>query len=134
MEATYTIEVLTPEKTVLKTEIISLIAPGTEGFLGVLAHHAPLITGLEPGPLTLTYPGSRKEVFAISGGFMEISGNRAIVLADAAEKPGEIDLVRAQDAQKRARERLRERTSGLDVDRADLALRKAISRIRLSKY
>lgn len=132
MDTTYTLEVLTPEKTVLKTEIISLVAPGTEGFLGVLANHAPLITGLEPGPLTLTYPGNRKEVFVLSGGFMEVSGNRAIVLADAVEKPGEINIKRAQEAERRARERLKDREQGIDVDRAELALRKAISRIKLS--
>jgi F-type H+-transporting ATPase subunit epsilon len=132
MDATYTLEVLTPEKTVLKAEIVSLVAPGTEGFLGVLANHAPLITGLEPGALTLTYPGNRREVYALSGGFLEVSNNRAIVLADAVEKPGEIDVARAEEAKKRARERLKAMDKEVDMDRAELALRKSISRLKLS--
>ncbi len=132
METTFQVEVLTPEKTVLAADIVSLVAPGSEGFLGVLAHHAPLITALMPGVLTLTYPGQREEIYAVSGGFLEVSGNRAIVLADAVERPGEIDAERAKSAQDRASTLLKERPSLLDGDRAELALKRAINRIRTS--
>jgi len=133
MAATFEVEILTPERTVLKADVISIVAPGSEGFLGVLAHHAPLITSLMPGPFTLTYPDEREEVFTISGGFLEVSGNRAIVLADAAERPGEIDIERAKAAEERARNLLKKRPALLDSDRAELALKRAINRIRASE-
>ena len=132
MEATYSVELLTPEKTVLSSEVTALVAPGSEGFLGVLAHHAPLITALVPGPLTLTYEGARKEVYVLSGGFLEVSGNHAVILADAAERPEEIDRERAEAARDRARARLRERSPDLDFDRAEAALRRALVRLRLA--
>lgn len=133
MEATYRVELLTPEKTILDAEVSAIVAPGTEGFLGVLANHAPLITGLDPGPLTLTYPGGRKEVFSLGGGFLEVSHNHAMVLADSAERPEEIDLKRAEEALERARMRLREHPADLDVDRAEAALKRAINRMRMAR-
>lgn len=133
MEATHQVVLLTPEKTLLETEIVSLIAPGSEGFLGILAHHAPLITGLAPGPVTLTLPGGRKEVYCVSGGFLEVSKNRTVILADAAERPEEIDLARAESARERAAERLQRRTPELDTTRAEAALARAISRISLAR-
>ena len=133
MESSYQLVLLTPEKTVLDREVVSIIAPGTEGFLGVLAHHAPLITGLAPGPLTVSYAAGRKETFSLSGGFLEVSQNRATVLADAVERPGEIDIERAKAARDRARERLRRGRPDLDVDRAEAALTRALSRLRVAE-
>jgi len=132
MAATYTVVVLTPEKTVLSAEVVSLVAPGSQGFLGVLAHHAPLITALQPGPLTLRYPDGREEVMSVSGGFMEVSRNRAVVLADAVERPEEIDADRARQAAARARQRLKERAPEVDVPRAEAALARALNRLRVS--
>lgn len=132
MAATYTVVVLTPEKTVLSAEVVSLVAPGSQGFLGVLAHHAPLITALQPGPLTLRYPDGREEVMSVSGGFMEVSRNRAVVLADAIERPEEIDADRARQAAARARQRLKERAPEVDVPRAEAALARALNRLRVS--
>ena len=111
MAATYKVELLTPEKTILETDIVSLVAPGSEGFLGVLANHAPLITGLIPGALTLTYPDGRSEVFVASGGFLEVSNNRAVILADAAERRDEIDVARAEESRDRGQHRLQDRKS-----------------------
>ena len=133
MESAYCVKLLTPEKTVLDSEVSALVAPGTEGFLGVLANHAPLITGLDPGPLTLTYPGGRKEIFALGGGFLEVSNNRAMVLADSVERPDEIDPQRAQEALERAKMRLKERSADFDFDRAEAALKRAINRMRMAR-
>jgi F-type H+-transporting ATPase subunit epsilon len=83
MEPTFRVHVLTGERTVLDDEVVSLQARGTEGFLGVLAHHAPLITTLAAGPLTLRYPDGRREVLNLTGGVLEVQHNHAIVLADA---------------------------------------------------
>jgi len=132
MAAMFGVRLLTPEETVREAEIVSLQAPGSEGFLGVWAHHAPLITALRPGPLTLRDAGGREEVFAVSGGFLEISENLATILADAVEGSEEIDLQRAREAQERARRRLAARSPGLDVDRARAAVLRAINRIRIA--
>jgi F-type H+-transporting ATPase subunit epsilon len=132
MEATYKVQILTPEKTVLAGEIVAMVAPGSEGFLGVLAHHAPLITALQPGPLTLTFPGGRREVYFVGGGFLEVAEDNAVILADSAERPEEIDVSRAEAAAERARQRLREHAAGLDVTRAETSLRRALTRIKLA--
>ncbi len=132
MESTFQVDLLTPEKTVLSAEITAMVAPGSEGFLGVLANHAPLITGLVPGHLKLTHPDGRDEIFFLSGGFLEVSQNRAKVLADAVERPEEIDVARAESAANRARKRLKERVSGLDAARAEAALKRALMRVRMA--
>lgn len=132
MATPFTVQLLTAEKTALETQAVYLQAPGSEGFLGVLAHHAPLITPLRPGPLTIEYPGGRREVFSVSGGFLEISRNRATVLADALERAAEIDVARAAAARDRAQERLRERAADLDVPRAEAALRRALNRLSVA--
>jgi F-type H+-transporting ATPase subunit epsilon len=134
MESGFQLVLLTPEKTVLDREVVSIIAPGSEGFLGVLAHHAPLITGLVPGPLAITYAAGRKGVFFLSGGFLEVSHNRATILADAVERPDEIDVARAEAARDRARKRLSPpQLPDLDVDRAEVALKRALIRIRVAE-
>jgi F-type H+-transporting ATPase subunit epsilon len=129
----FEVRILTAEKTALEAQVIHLQVPGSEGFLGVLAHHAPLITLLKAGPLTVEYPDGRREVFAVSGGFLEVSQNRAVVLADTIERPEEIDIARAEAARDRAQQRLAERTAEIDALRAELALRRAITRIRVAK-
>ena len=83
-------------------------APGSEGYLGVLAHHAPLITALRPGRIEVRLVTGETRTFAVSGGFLEVSGNCATVLADTAEAAGEIDRPRAETALQRAEERLRQ--------------------------
>jgi F-type H+-transporting ATPase subunit epsilon len=81
----YTLSVVTQEKVIFEKEVTSIIAPGTEGYLGVLTNHAPLITALKPGKLTVKTGDDHEEVFAITGGFLEVSKNRATILADAIE-------------------------------------------------
>jgi F-type H+-transporting ATPase subunit epsilon len=85
MEATFRIEVLTADRMVLDELIVSLQARGTEGFFGVLARHAPFISALAAGPLTLRYPDGRSQVLRLSGGVLEVAANHAVVLADAIE-------------------------------------------------
>jgi F-type H+-transporting ATPase subunit epsilon len=85
MAATFTLAVLTPEKTVFEGPVEYVEVPGTEGYLGVLAHHAALVTGIAAGTLTVRKEGGAEEKLAISGGFFEVSDNRATVLADSVE-------------------------------------------------
>lgn len=122
-------EVVSPERLVIREEIESLIVPASGGYLGVLPGHAPLITGLVPGVVEYKAEGSTTKM-AISGGFMEVYANKATILADTAERREEIDLERAKRAKERAERRLRERAADLDVQRAELALRRALARIK----
>ncbi len=82
MPATFTLTVLTPEKSVFEGEVEYVQVPGTEGYLGVLAHHASLVTALQPGTLTVRKASGEIETLAVSGGFFEVGHNQATVLAD----------------------------------------------------
>jgi F-type H+-transporting ATPase subunit epsilon len=130
----FKLSVVTPEKTIFEQDSSSVIAPGSEGYLGILSNHAPLITALIPGKLTVTDTANQESYYALSGGFLEVSHNIVTILADAMEPIDKIDLPRAQEAEKRARERLSYRSSpDIDVARAEAALARALNRIRLAE-
>lgn len=82
MASQFQLSILTPEQTVFEGAVEYVQLPGTGGYLGVLAHHAPLVTGLAQGKLTVRYPGGREAHWQVSGGFFEVSNNRATALAD----------------------------------------------------
>ena len=125
-------EVVTPEKVIFSGNIDSLIVPAALGYLGVLSNHAPLVTALEIGVVTYRQDGKPKKM-AISGGFLEVVNNKAVVLAQTAETEDKIDVSRAQSAKERAEKRLSERNADLDVLRAEMALKRAVSRIKAAK-
>ncbi len=83
MATTFTLSILTPERTVFEGPVEYVQVPGTEGYLGVLANHAALVTGLAQGTLTVRTPGGKESTVAVSGGFFEVNHNRATVLADS---------------------------------------------------
>jgi F-type H+-transporting ATPase subunit epsilon len=85
MAAEFRLSILTPEKTVFEGPVEYVEVPGTEGYLGVLAHHAALVTALKEGTLTVRSPGGKDVFYRVKGGFFEVSKNRATVLADAVE-------------------------------------------------
>jgi len=124
------LEVITPERVILKTEAGSITAPGVLGYLGVLPKHAPLITPLKAGVVTYRREGAGEERLAVSGGFLEAGPEHVIILADTAEKAAEIDVERARQARERAKKRLRERAPDLDVARAEAALQRAMARLK----
>lgn len=130
-----TLQVVTPERTVINgLEVQSLVAPGTKGSLGILPNHAPILTSLDIGVVKFKPAGAdRYEKMAISGGFLEVSDNRAVILADAAERAPDIDLVRARQARERAEARLRERSALVDTARAEMALRRAMNRLKVAQ-
>jgi len=130
-EKTFKFEILTPERVVLTQDAVSLVAPGVEGSLGILANHAPLMTELTIGEIWLRDADGRVMRLATSGGFMEVRGNTARILADTAERAEEIDVARAEEARKRAEERLRSRAAEVDHARAEAALKRAIARLRV---
>lgn len=126
----FLLTIVTPEKKVVEQQIRSLIAPGSEGYLGILAHHTPLTTGLIPGKLTIKDPANLETIYAISGGFLEVAGNQATILADAIERAEDIDIDRAQQAQIRAREILASKTrDSVEFAHAEASLERALNRI-----
>ena len=84
-EHTFLLRLVTPQKLLLEAEVSYIQAPGSEGYLGVLAHHAPLITALQEGKLEVRDVAGRTTTYHVTGGFLEVSDNRATVLADSAE-------------------------------------------------
>ena len=124
------LDIVTAERTVLSDEVDVIVAPGVEGQLGILPHHAPLMTMLQPGELVVR-KGGEEISLAITGGFLEVRPDRVIVLADAAERAEEIDVDRAEAAKRRAQERLAHRTPEVDVARAETALRRSLARLEV---
>ena len=128
--ATIKLEVVTAEGVVFSEDVDVVVAPGVEGQLGILPHHAPLMTMLQPGEI-LIRRGEADFCLAITGGFLEVRPDRIIILADAAERAEDIDVSRAEEAKHRAEERLGERQpAGIDAARAETALRRALIRLK----
>ena len=127
----FRVDIVTRERTVLSKDVVSLVAPGVEGYLGVRAGHAPLMTELTVGKITLRDPRGEEERLALSGGFLEVRPDHTTVLAETAERPGEIDADRARQAAERARARLGGDES-VDLVRARLALMRALNRLDLA--
>src|SRR5216684_4024930 len=130
--ATMHIEVVTAERELYNGEADELIAPGTEGMLGILPRHAALLTTLKPGALRIKLNGAEEPLF-VSGGFLEVSNNQATVLADTAEHAEEIDQARAEEARRRAQERLAQTTSNTERAELQAALERAIARLRVAE-
>ena len=132
--ATIRCEVVTAERTVFAEDVDMVVAPGIEGQLGVLPHHAPLITALTFGELILHREGQEDEFIAIGGGFMEVGPTHVTILADSAERAEEIDEERAQAAQQRAAELMaQEHKEDEDFIRAEAALRRSMLRLKVAK-
>jgi F-type H+-transporting ATPase subunit epsilon len=129
--ANFHLSIVTPEVTVFDEEVSSLVVPGSKGYLGVLANHAPLITPLQPGKITIQLTGGSELNLAVAGGFLEVANNKATILADAAETIDKIDRDRALKSLDRARERLLDTTGDWDTDRATAAVNRANNRVRL---
>jgi F-type H+-transporting ATPase subunit epsilon len=128
--ASIKLDIVTAERQVFSEEVDMVVAPGIEGQLGILPHHTPLMTMLEAGEL-LIKQGGNELCMAVSGGFLEVRPDRVIVLADSAERDNEIDASRAEEAMRRARERLSQPIAGTDLSRAEAALKRALTRLQV---
>lgn len=126
----FQLEIITPERTVLRVDVTSIVAPAATGKIGVLANHAPLVASLDAGPLKVTMADGSTRIFALGGGFLEVAANEARILADSGEPADEIDEERARKAEERARRRLKERAQDLDLARAEAALSRAVARTK----
>lgn len=128
--ATMQVAVVTGERELFRGEAEEVIAPGSEGVLGILPHHAALLTTLKTGEMRIKL-GSDEEDLFISGGFLEVYNNTVTVLADVAEHAEDIDLARAEEARRRAQERLIEVKDERERARLSGALERATIRLRI---
>jgi F-type H+-transporting ATPase subunit epsilon len=127
------VDIVTAERLVYsEQEVDELIVPGIVGELGVLPLHAPLLTMIQPGVLRIV-KGGEEVAIAITGGFIEVRQNRVTILADAAERGEEVDVVRAEAARRRAEESLAARASTEDLLRAEAALKRALMRLKAAE-
>lgn len=129
-----TLRVITPDEVVLDTPATSVRVPATDGLIGILRKHAPMVAALAAGELKYVHEG-RDQYFFIGEGFAEVRDNTVRIVSDACERPTDIDVERAKAAAERARERLKARVvsgpDAFDTLRAEAALRRAIQRLRL---
>ncbi len=131
--ATLSFELVTADRVVLQEDGVDMVvAPGADGQLGVLPHHVPLITTLAPGELRIKRGGEETSII-VTGGFMEVTREKVLVLADAAERSEEIDIARAEEARRRAQERLASSPDSVDMARAEAAMRRAVARLRIAQ-
>ena len=125
-------EIVTAERVVYSDEVDVVVAPGVEGQLAILPNHAPLMTMLQPGELMVRKAGEEESIF-VSGGFLEVQGNKVIVLADTAERAEEIDTARADEARLRAEQRVAIPASEADHARAQAAMLRSLMRIKVAQ-
>jgi F-type H+-transporting ATPase subunit epsilon len=127
------LEVITPERKVYEDDVDMVVAPASEGYVGILPHHVPLFTTLGPGEFKVK-KGGVEEVLAVFGGFMDVRSDRVVVLTDAAESAEEIDANRAQQARDAAQQVLAAGpASAADEQRARAELQRALVRLRVSE-
>ena len=131
------LEIATPTRQLVSAEVDEVVAPGEEGYFGVLPGHAPMLAALGCGVVTYRH-GREERHLAVLGGFAEVRGDRVIVLAEHAERPSEIDRGRAEESRRRAEQRLAGRSpaSGEDIDyaRALAALARALARLETASH
>ena len=128
--ATMQLEIITAEQQVFGDDVDLVVAPGIEGELGILAHHAPLMTALQPGEILIRKDGE-ETYLAVTGGFLEVMGNKVTILADACERSDEIDEERAQVAVNRATERIASQETDMQLERAMSSIRRAQVRLNV---
>jgi F-type H+-transporting ATPase subunit epsilon len=127
------LDIVTPERLAYSDDVDEVIAPGSQGELGILPHHAPLLTTLGLGELRVR-KGGTEEAFAIVGGFLQVRPDRVVVMAETADMASEIDLERAEEARREAERALEAgfvETSDLAAARA--ALQRALLHIRVAE-
>ena len=124
------LEIITAERKVYDDDVELVVVPGSDGELGILSNHAPLMSTLQPGELVIRKEGE-DTYLAVSGGFIEVLDDRVTVLADAAEKSDEIDEQRALAAMERARDSLANRESTIELEQVAVAMRRAQIRLNV---
>ena len=126
------VEVITPSKAAFSGKVKSITVPGTVGNFQVLYNHAPILSSLEIGIVKIVEADGKELKYTISGGTVEVLDNKALLLVESFESPEDIDIRRAEEAMKRAKERLSKSTKeNIDVFRAEASLKRAINRLKI---
>lgn len=131
MARSFAIDIITPERIVYREMIDIIIVPALDGDLGVLAGHAPLVTGIKIGVIKIKKDGE-EFLISTSGGVMEVQPEQVNLIVNSAELPHEIDIERAEQAKKRAVQRLENSTNEIDQVRARIALERAVARLKVA--
>jgi F-type H+-transporting ATPase subunit epsilon len=126
-----TLEIVTPERSLVSEQVDEVQLPGSEGYFGVLPGHTPLLATLQVGELWYR-TGQEKHHLVVAFGFAEVLPDRVTVLAQMAEKPEDIDVPRAEAAKKRAEERLARPPIDMDFERARIAMMKSLIRLQVA--
>ena len=132
MPDTFQLEIVTPEKMVVRDAAEEMQIPGKNGYLGILPGHAPLITELAVGEISYRNNGYTHHL-AVAWGFAEVLPDKVTILAETAERPEEIDVKRAQEAKQRAEERLKSGSTETDYARAQDAVQRAEMRLQVAE-
>ena len=132
MADTFQLEVVTPEKMVVRDVAEEMQIPGKNGYLGILPGHAPLVTEMAVGEISYRKAGNTRYL-AVAWGFAEVLPDKVTILAETAERADEIDVKRAQEARQRAEERLKSGNTEVDFDRAEDALQRAETRLDVAE-
>ena len=130
--ATMKVELVTPERIIFSDEVDAVIAPGVGGQLGILPHHIPLVSTLEPGELVIRKDDENVYV-AVSGGFLIVQRNGVIILADSAEKTEEIDLTGAEESISSAQQDVKRHSYDTDRVKAEAELHRALARLKVAR-
>ena len=131
MAKTMQCNVVSAEESIFEGSVSMLIAAGTEGDLGITPGHAPLITGLQPGPVRVVMENGEEDVFYVSGGYLEVVPSAVTVLADTALRAHDLDEAAALEAQERVRKEMAEQSAEFDYGRAQIELAEAAGRLRV---
>ena len=126
------LDIVTPDRFFFSEDVEMVIVRGIEGDIGILKDRAPITTPLRIGKIRI-FQDKKERVASVVEGYVSVLDNVVTVVTDAAEWPDEIDVERAEEAKKRAEERLKSKKEGIDVLRAELALKRAINRLNISK-
>ena len=126
-----TLEIVTPDRSVVTEQVDEVQLPGSQGYIGVLPGHTPLLATLQVGELWYRI-GQEKYYLAIAFGFVEVRPDRVTVLAQIAERPQDIDVARAQEAKRRAEERVARPDKEMDFERARVAMMKSLVRLQVA--
>lgn len=129
-DKTQRLEIVTPERKIYSQDVNFVVVPGVEGEMGFLPEHAALVSALRIGIIRVYEEGKKPLRIAVAGGFVEVKDNRVTVLTSASEREDQINRKRAEEARERAEQRLAARTAETDIARAELALKRAINRLK----
>lgn len=130
MVATMRVEVVSSEKSLYDGEAVMIVAPGVEGELGILPRHAPLLTAIKPGVLKINLADGGEELLYVSGGVLEVQPQKVTVLADTAERGGDLDEKRAEEARRAAEADIASGAAGLDYAKAQAELAQAAAQLQ----